>query len=116
MAAATAGLGKLELALRREGEERNLGGDGVFPILAELVEVMVEAGEHFPGLFIGGTVRRDIFSGAPRILLPAHAFKSKAGAHSATLSAAWLRKSSGQGNSMAVAMVERSGTTAWRWG
>jgi len=85
--------------------------------------VVVEARELGADLFIGGegrfagdTVRRDIFSSVPRILLPAHAFKSKAGAHSATLSAAWLRKSSGQGNSMAVAMVERSGTTAWRWG
>lgn len=29
----------------------------MFPILAELVEVMVEAGEHLPGLFIGGEGR-----------------------------------------------------------
>ena len=55
--------------------------------------VVVEARELGADLFIGGegrfagdTVRRDIFSSVPRILLPAHAFQTKSVGDSACLS------------------------------
>ena len=57
MAPATPDLGEIGVEQGGEGERGKGGGDGVFPLVAELLEERVRPERHWPGLFIGRPCR-----------------------------------------------------------